>query len=120
MSKSKLVFIVDDDTDFGSVLAEVVSSMGLKPQTFDNVDDAISLLSTLKPDFIVTDYVFPVDSGFKLIHAAKKLNNKTPIFFMTGYETIEGQKELENYQPLLLVKKPFQIEILCRFLDSEP
>jgi CheY-like chemotaxis protein len=81
-----VIFVVDDDLDFRTVLAQVLSEAGFTPILFDR---AVGLLASLEwaiPAAIVTDLVMPELSGSQLIALLGRSERwgRIPVVVMTG------------------------------------
>ena len=65
------VFIVEDNSDFGAALAELLSDEGFKPVCFPTGPQALDGLRNQTPALIITDVVLPGMSGFDLVTALR-------------------------------------------------
>jgi CheY-like chemotaxis protein len=80
------VFIVEDDPDFGMVLAEILADEGFRPLRFVDGLQALEALATETPSLIITDLIMPGMSGMQLVRAlrADQRWQKIPVVVVTG------------------------------------
>ncbi len=67
----KTVLLVDDSQIFRIQMSSIISGMGIKVKTAQNVDEAFTILKTTAIDLIVTDIYMPNISGEKFIQLLK-------------------------------------------------
>jgi CheY-like chemotaxis protein len=67
------IFLVEDDTDYASVIVKVLGSMGHTVEVETNPARAVERLKEEMPDMILLDVMFPEDS-FAGLELARSLN----------------------------------------------
>ncbi len=94
MSKeNKLIFIVDDDSDYLFQIETMVKNMGFNVKTAESQAEAERVLETLKPDLCIFDLMMESeDSGFILSYKAKKRYPDLPIIMATAASADTGYK----------------------------
>ncbi|MEW5950597.1 MAG: response regulator transcription factor [Elusimicrobiota bacterium] len=109
------VLIADDDRDFLEMLRRYLSAAGFSVYTFPNVKSALSSLSKISPDIVLTDVEMPGLSGFdfiKILRENPKFSS-VPAIMMSGkriseIDMIEGyHKGSDDY-----LVKPFSMQVL--------
>ncbi len=110
------VLIADDDKDFLDMLKRYLLTAGFSVYGFPNVKAALSAISKISPDIIITDIEMPGLSGFdfiKIIRENPKFS-RTPVIMMSGkriseLDMIEGyHKGSDDY-----LVKPFSMQVLA-------
>ncbi|MBW7846588.1 MAG: response regulator [Bacteroidales bacterium] len=86
MSKeNKLIFIVDDDSDYLFQIETMVKNMGFEVKTAESQAQAEKMLESMKPDLCIFDLMMEnEDSGFILSYKAKKKYPNMPIIMATA------------------------------------
>lgn len=86
----KKIFWVEDDDFLSSLIAQRLSTEGCELHHARNGDEALKMLSNLKPDIIILDLLLPGLSGFDLLEAIRAMPNqqKTPVIILSNL----GQK----------------------------
>jgi CheY-like chemotaxis protein len=84
-----LVLVVDDETDGGSLLAEVLSAYGARVRVCDSAEEARMALHEGRPDLIISDIGMPHESGLDLMRSIRalgpELGGTVPAIALTGY-----------------------------------
>jgi DNA-binding response OmpR family regulator len=75
------VLIVDDDSATRAGLAELLRDAGYDPTAVASVDDALRVLLTTPPDFLITDYGLADSNGLRLVASSPK---GLPTIVLTG------------------------------------
>ena len=109
------VFIVEDNSDFGAALAELLSDEGFQPVCFMTGWEALDGLRSQTPALIITDVLMPGMSGFELVTAlrAHETWRKIPVVMLSGGEEAARGRSLDA--PLLF--KP-DVASLMRVLPA--
>jgi FixJ family two-component response regulator len=84
---SSMVFIVEDDAEFGTALAELLTDEGFRPVHFSSARKALdSLAADDKPSLIITDLLMPGMSGVQLVRALRGDDRwrTIPVVVLTG------------------------------------
>ena len=82
------VLIVEDNSDFGAALADMLSDEGFQPVRFLTGWQALDGLRTQTPALIITDVVMPGMSGFDLVTTlrAHETWRHIPVVMLSGGE----------------------------------
>lgn len=83
-----LILVVDDDMMMRILAQTALEGEGYRVEEAENGADALSLLSTLKPDLILLDVVMPELDGFSTCEQIRKCpgRERIPICMITGLE----------------------------------
>ena len=88
----KKIIIVDDDEDMRIGIASILKMNGVAVLEADNGTDALDMISTQKPDLIISDVTMPNMNGFMLREALKSNPETTdiPMIMISGYAKDAG------------------------------
>ena len=109
-----IVLIVDDDSDFRGVLAEVLRDEGYRTLEATDGEQAIQVLDSLTPDLILADLIMPKINGWSLfakIQARPELHD-VPIAFLSAVP------QMAPGGGSLVLKKPLDLPALLTLLDA--
>lgn len=84
----KSVLIVEDDEIFGQRLGKAFSDRGFDVQICRTVDDAISIVSLVQHDVVITDLRLGARSGLEIVEAVKKISEDVKTLVLTGYGNV--------------------------------
>lgn len=115
----KKIFIIEDDTNILYGLHDIFSSDGYEVATSngdEELEDLISELKKLKPDFIILDLILPKLDGFDIIKKIKEDEEiaESRIFIFTDLSDEDSRHRSQemgvNYY---FVKNEFDIYEFC-------
>ena len=119
------VMLIDDDEDFASAAAEVLSGAGHEVRVELDIEGAVKNMEERHPDLVVLDVMFPEDpsAGFELArtmrHHSEKLKS-IPILMLTAinarFPLGFGAHDIdENWLPVTdFLEKPIDLDVLTR------
>lgn len=88
-----MILIVDDDIAVRTSLSLLLKDAGHEVGTADNATQALQLLKTGKPELVMLDLNFSIDTsgkeGMALLAKIRSLNATIPIILITGWASIE-------------------------------
>ena len=88
MSEEPVVFIVDDDAAFSESLCALVSSMGLKTQSFPSPDEYLEQFNPQSPGVLLLDVRMPKMSGLALQEQLAAMPISPAIIILTGHAEV--------------------------------
>jgi response regulator RpfG family c-di-GMP phosphodiesterase len=104
------ILIVDDESDFRTLLVEALGSMGYSPEGAETAEVAIEMAKVKHYAIIFTDLNMPGGlSGLDLLHAIQKLDPRTFCILMTGYATTESAIQALKNGAYDFIQKPFKL-----------
>lgn len=82
----EVIFVVDDDPECRTMLAEILSDAGFRPILFDRAEGLLASLEWTIPAAIVTDLVMPDLSGSQLVALLGRSERwgRIPVVVITG------------------------------------
>lgn len=117
-SKKPTVLLVEDDDIAGSTIAMMVETLNCNVIRVENGLDALSIVSSMKVDLVITDLCLPVMSGTEIIEHIRKINKIVPIFIVTGYLHTATEAEVisstdkQNCGIIEILMKPIRMKSL--------
>ena len=109
----KRVLIVDDDRQVLKYLAELVREAGYDIVTCERYADAKALLSTSRPNLLLTDIRLGAYNGLQLAIFAQSRHPGIPIIVLTGYEDPTLREQAKSAGAVFLVKPVRRLDLLA-------
>ena len=106
------ILLVEDDPNLGQILSEYLELKGFEPKLCRDGDEGLEAYQSDAYDILILDVMMPKKDGFTLAREIRKMDQETPIIFLTAKsmkeDTIEGLKlGADDY-----LTKPFSMEEL--------
>lgn len=113
----KVVLIIEDNYSLALEIEMMISKLnGYLPKMVNTFADAKKMLSSLKPDIILSDIFLDDDNTiFDLLDIVKC---KAPLVLMTAEKNDEIYEKSKNYDPFIYLIKPFDTLSLRSVLDK--
>lgn len=110
------ILVVDDQSDFRYMIAELLSKQSFLVETASSGTEALRLLSVERFHLVISDIEMPEGNGFWLAEQMTLAKITTPILLMTGGDFSQEQAKLLG--ALALLHKPFQTSTLLELIDD--
>ncbi len=121
---SKKILVIDDDREISSTVQAVLSSAGYQVLTANNGQVGRKLITSEKPDLVLTDMMMPRMGGFPVLEFLNELDDPPKVIMMTANEGSRHKAYAEMLGVVDYLRKPFAMEVLLdsvrRALDGEP
>jgi two-component system, NtrC family, response regulator AtoC len=106
------VLVVDDEITMIQITAELLRAEGHEVFPCSNVDAAMAVLETQKPELVITDLYLEKSKPVGLTVLAKaRANNPPPVVIViTGYATVQTAVEAMKTGAFDYLQKPFNLE----------
>ena len=107
------VLLVDDDPALLMVLARAFTKAGYATRTAENGRKALDLLTSYRPELVVTDIVMPEMEGIGAIMAIKQMADPPKVIAMSGTGTLGRRNYLKWAKHLgadEVLSKPFRLD----------
>jgi two-component system, cell cycle sensor histidine kinase and response regulator CckA len=115
--KELRILLVEDESDIIDLMKLVFKKAGLKNILIEqNSKNALQSFIDFKPDIVFIDIIMPGMNGKQVFEEIKKIDNKTPLVFMSGKIDIK-KEELAQMGSYDFIKKPFNLNDLYKILD---
>jgi response regulator RpfG family c-di-GMP phosphodiesterase len=104
------ILIVDDESDFRTLLVEALESMGYQCEGAETAEQALDMARTRHFSIIFTDLNMPGGlSGLDLLQAIQEIDPKTFCILMTGYATTDSAIQALKNGAYDFIQKPFKL-----------
>ena len=119
MTRTKLVFLIEDDPDIRDALAQLLTLEGFTVTSAENGEEGIRQLSAShpRPDLILLDLMMPVMDGYEFLQERRKRPEiqKIPVVILTANQTSDSSR-LIDVQGFL--RKPLDVEKLISTMEN--
>lgn len=109
MAKHPKILLVEDDRLLRMDLALVLGREGFDLDTADCAADAIDLLGRGHYALVLSDIGLPDDSGYEVLHAAKRADPGTKVVLVTGSQSGASADEIKVDGVETVILKPFAL-----------
>ena len=117
MSKQKIL-IVDDEPSAREGLARLVSNWNFNTNSAENGEMALSLISELEPQVVISDLFMPVMDGMTLLKKIKEDYPEVAVILLTAQATIDSAVEAIKVGAYDYLEKPVDPARLRILLDK--
>ena len=83
------VLVVDDEENLRLVLETLLGKHEYEPRCAKNAEEALGIVESWKPDFVLADVRMPGMSGIELCQALRARGHDMPVIVMSAYGSIE-------------------------------
>src|SRR5438132_13551505 len=104
------ILIADDSLSVRKVAERLLTEAGLEVALAANGEEAMTWMSTKRPDLVIADVIMPDKSGFEVcayVRAHANLSD-TPVLLVSGFVDDEVIRQSEACKANGVIKKPFQ------------
>src|SRR6056297_1458999 len=112
------VLIVDDEPDIRELLDITLSRMGLETYSAANLQEARSLVASIKPDLCLTDMRLPDGNGISLVEYIQTDYPNIPVAMITAHGSVEAAIAALKAGAFDFISKPIELENLRRLVSS--
>ncbi|HWF84447.1 MAG TPA: HD domain-containing phosphohydrolase [Vicinamibacterales bacterium] len=117
MTAMTSVLIVDDEPAVRDLMARWVSSLGLRPKTAANADEALATLRREQCDLAVIDVMLPGHDGLWLASQLQRDHPQTAVVLATAYAVLLDNDDDDERPVADLLIKPFQRDRFALAVD---
>lgn len=114
----KSVMVLDDEPIVGDRLKPVLEREGFEVETFTESEAALQRLKEKSFDVLVTDMKMRGPTGMDVLRYAKESATGTQVIVITGYATIETNREAEALGAYQFIAKPFKMAELAKLVSQ--
>jgi putative nucleotidyltransferase with HDIG domain len=108
------ILFVEPGREMGPLLAEELSSSGYQLETADSSLKAIETIKGNVFDLLIIDLDMGVRATRQILRWLNKFFNNLPVIVLTGLNSMEQVKKLEDFEISSYQQKPFQVETLLK------
>lgn len=106
------VLLVDDEEEFCDLLSERLGSRGMKVDTVNSGEDAVSKVDNESFDAIIVDLSMPGIDGLETLRRIKEKRPDLEIIMLTGHATVQNSIEAMKLGAEDLLEKPVDLQAL--------
>ena len=118
VSKKLTILVVDDEPAITDFICQELEGQDIVSETAGNGREALELCGKNKFDAVISDIRMPVMDGIQFIAEFRKINQKTPFFFMTGFSEYSAD-DVNSLGASAIVFKPFDSEeVISMLVDA--
>ena len=103
-----IVFVVDDDAAIRDAVRKLISSVGLRVETFGSTREFLNAKRPVAPACLVLDVRLPDVSGLEFQRDLAQANIQLPIIFITGHADIPMTVRAMKAGAVEFLTKPFR------------
>src|SRR5215475_5732460 len=113
------ILIVDDEADIRDLVAGILQDEGYSTRTARNSDEAISAITTRRPNLVFLDIWLQGSKldGLQLLDAVKQEHSELPIVMISGHGNIETAVAAIKHGAYDFIEKPFKADRLVLVAD---
>ena len=112
MSKSQLIYVVDDEPAIRDILESVLSDEGYPAITCQNSEVFYDQLEKQTPDLVLLDIWLPGTDGMAILSTLRETHPDLPVIMMSGHAGIDAAVNAIKKGAVDFTEKPLQLEIL--------
>ena len=114
------VMIVDDQITTAKMLSMAVAMLGHESLELYRGEDAVEMLRTVKPDFVLLDYMMPGMNGLRTIEKMRTIPNgeHVPIFLLTAAQDHYLEEKAKEAGATGFLPKPLNLDLLESILHK--
>ena len=108
------VMIVDDQINTAKMLSMAVTVLGHEPLELYRGEDAVEMLRSSHPDFILLDFMMPGMNGLRTLEEMRTIPNgeHVPIFLLTAAQDHYLEEQANAAGATGFLPKPLNLKIL--------
>jgi DNA-binding NtrC family response regulator len=118
MEKAKTVMVIDDEPIVCERLKPVLEKGGFVVETFTQSAEALDRLKEKPFHVVVTDLKMKEPTGMDVLNFVKQRSPGTQVILITGYATIEANREAELIGVFDFIAKPFRMKDLAKLVGK--
>ena len=103
------ILLAEDEIVLAKILSENLVSQGYEVKLCKNGQEAFESFNSFKPDVCIFDVMMPLMDGITLAREIRKINQITPILFLTAKSTSEDVVEGFDAGGNDYLRKPFSM-----------
>lgn len=108
------ILVIEDEKEVSELLCDILTESGYKIESASDGSKGIEIFQKGSFDLVFTDLGMPGLSGWQVAEEIKKINPKTPVVLITGWEIQMGESELKAKGVDLMINKPFRVEQISK------
>ena len=114
LARPYIIVVVDDEPDFCAVVSELLRSQNMVVHKAFSATEALSLMTVVQPDLVLTDVMMPEINGLELIRRlrADPLLGQVPTVVVSALVKREERQAAMDAGADAFIPKPFSVREL--------
>ena len=112
------VLIVEDDTNTGKLIVNLLRSAGLSCELATNGLQALERLSLVEHDVVVLDLALPLVDGWEVLNTLQSAGRDLPVVVVTAHGQGDGAMRAHDLGATYFLEKPFGADKVFSLLDA--
>ncbi len=115
------VMIVDDQINTAKMISMAVTMLGHESLELYRGEDAVEMLRTVQPDFVLLDYMMPGMNGLRTLEKMRTIPNgeHVPIFLLTAAQDRYLEDQAKEAGATGFLPKPLNLDLLETILCNK-
>ncbi len=106
------IVLIEDDREIGTTLTAVLDGAGYRVVLATNGIDGQRLITTERPDLVITDMMMPRMGGFPVLEFLRTLDAPPKVIMITANEGGRHKAYAEMLGVVDYLRKPFAMDVL--------
>ena len=119
MNKKLSVLIVDDDSNIGDTLTDILGDIGYDVRFATSGEVALSIIKEKEYDVILLDIRMPGMNGVETLRHIKEESPLTSVVMITAFAEDELVNQAREWGALQILSKPLDIDKIIGFLKKQ-
>jgi DNA-binding NtrC family response regulator len=107
MAQAMKIAIVDDEQDMRQSISQWLALSGYDTETYPSAEDALKVIGTDYPGFVVSDIKMPGMDGMQFLKKLKGVDSSLPVIMITGHGDVPMAVEAMRIGAFDFLEKPF-------------
>jgi PAS domain S-box-containing protein len=112
------ILVIEDEKDIQDLIVDILQMNNLEVEVASSGSQGIKLFQENTFDLVFTDLGMPGMSGWQVAKEIKKINDKTPVALITGWQIQLKNGELKDRGVDLFINKPFKVDQLLQLVQE--
>jgi len=112
------ILVIDDEEPIRDILKNILVQFGNNVTDASNGKLGIEIFQSGKFDVVITDLGMPEVSGWEVAQQVKKINPKTKVILLTGWNIELDEKGLKEKNIDIVINKPFRIDQITKAISE--
>jgi excisionase family DNA binding protein len=118
VNKTGNILVVDDEVKICDLFKDALTSSGYMVDTAQTGEAALKLIDKKNYHLIFLDLAMPKMDGSVVFQKIRAKIEDVPIIIITGYPDSDLLNDMLQAEPLLVLKKPFNIDSLLKMVNK--
>ncbi len=107
-----MISVIDDDSSVRTAIARLLASAGHQTETFASAEEFLTANRPAESDCLVVDIHLGGMSGLELQRELAQTESRTPIIFITAFDSAEVRRKAKRAGAAAYFRKPFDDQAL--------